>query len=48
MNKLAFALLASALAAPLLAQAPAAPPLPPITVAPWITALRDDALAKDH
>ena len=47
MNKFALALLASALAAPLLAQAPAAPP-PPISVAPWIAALRDDALANDR
>lgn len=46
MNKLALAFLASALAAPLLAQAPATPP-PPISVAPWIGALRDDALAND-
>jgi hypothetical protein len=48
MNKLALALLASAFAAPSLAQAPTVPPLPPITVAPWINALRDDALANDH
>lgn len=46
MNKLALAFLASALAFPLLAQAPATPP-PPISVAPWIGALRDDALAND-
>jgi hypothetical protein len=47
MNKLALALLASALALPVSAQAPPAP-LPPVTVAPWINALRDDALANDH
>jgi hypothetical protein len=46
MNKFALALLAS-VATPLLAQAPAPPP-PPVTVAPWINALRDDALANDH
>ena len=46
MNKFALALLAT-VATPLLAQAPAPPP-PPVTVAPWINALRDDALANDH
>ena len=35
------------LAAPLLAQ-PAAPPPPPVIVAPWVHALRDDALANDR
>jgi len=48
MIKLPLALLAPALAAPLLAQAPAAAPPPPIVVAPWIHALRDDALANDR
>ena len=47
MIKLPLAVVAAALAAPLLAQ-PAAPPPPPITVAPWINALRDDALANDR
>ena len=46
MKKLA-ALTSILLAAPLFAQ-PAAPPPPPVTVAPWIHALRDDALANDH
>jgi hypothetical protein len=46
MNKFALALLAT-VATPLFAQAPAPPP-PPVTVAPWINALRDDALANDH
>lgn len=48
MNKLIFALLASALTVPVLAQAPVQTPPPPITVAPWINALRDDALANDR
>jgi len=47
MIKLPLALLATVLAAPLLAQ-PAAPPPPPVVVAPWIHALRDDALANDR
>ena len=47
MIRLALALLATAAAAPLLAQTPPAPP-PPVTVAPWIHALRDDALANDR
>ena len=47
MIKLPFALLATALAAPLTAQTPPAPPTP-ISVAPWIHALRDDALANDR
>jgi len=46
LKKLA-ALTSILLAAPLFAQ-PAAPPPPPVTVAPWIHALRDDALANDH
>jgi hypothetical protein len=46
MNKFALALLAT-VATPLLAQAPAPPPTP-VTVAPWINALRDDALGNDH
>jgi hypothetical protein len=47
MIKLSLALLATAVAAPLLAQ-PAPPPPPRVVVAPWIHALRDDALANDH
>jgi len=47
MIKLPLALLATLAAAPLLAQ-PAAPPPPPVVVAPWIHALRDDALATDR
>jgi len=47
MIKLPLALLATLAAAPLLAQ-PAAPPPPPVVVAPWIHALRDDALANDR
>ena len=47
MIKLPLALLVTAFAAPLLAQTPAPPP-PPVTVAPWIHALRDDALANDR
>ena len=46
MIKLPLAFVAAALAAPLLAQT-AAPPPPPVVVAPWIHALRDDALAND-
>ena len=46
MIKLSVAFIAAAFAAPLLAQT-AAPPPPPLTVAPWINALRDDALAND-
>jgi carboxypeptidase Q len=45
LKKLA-ALTSILLAAPLLAQTP--PPLPPVTVAPWIHVLRDDALANDQ
>jgi carboxypeptidase Q len=49
MIKLPLALLATVVAIPSFAQAPAAPlPPPPVTVAPWIHALRDDALANDH
>ena len=47
MIKLPLALFATAFAFPLLAQTPPAPP-PPVTVAPWIHALRDDALANDR
>jgi hypothetical protein len=47
MIKLPLALAAFAISAPLFAQT-AAPPPPPITVAPWISALRDDALANDR
>jgi hypothetical protein len=47
MIKLPLALFATAVAAPLLAQ-PAAPPSPPVVVAPWVDALRDDALVNDH
>ena len=46
MIKLPLAFVAAALAAPLLAQTAATPP-PPVVVAPWIHALRDDALAND-
>ena len=46
MIKLPLAFVAAVLAAPLLAQT-AAPPPPPVVVAPWIHALRDDALAND-
>jgi len=46
MIKLPLALLTAALAAPLLAQT--ATPPPPVIVAPWIHALRDDALANDR
>ncbi len=42
MIKLPLAIAAFAISAPLFAQTP-----PPITVAPWINALRDDALAND-
>ncbi|MDQ3075246.1 MAG: M28 family peptidase [Pseudomonadota bacterium] len=50
MIKLPFALLATAVAFPLLAQAPPAAPAPPppVIVAPWIGALRADALANDQ
>jgi carboxypeptidase Q len=58
MIKLALGLLATAAPLPLLAQAPPAQPAapvatppappPPVTVAPWISALRDDALANDR
>ncbi len=46
MIRVPLALLAAAFAAPLLAQT--APPPPPVIVAPWIHALRDDALANDR
>ena len=47
MNKLPLALLASAITAPLLAQTAPPPPPPPVVVAPWIAALRNEALAHD-
>jgi hypothetical protein len=47
MIKLPLALFATAVAAPLLAQ-PAAPPSPPVVVAPWVEAQREDALVNDH
>jgi carboxypeptidase Q len=47
MIKLSLALFAAVVATPLLAQ-PAPPPLPPVIVAPWVNALRDEALANDH
>ena len=49
MIRFPLALLATAFAAPLLAQtAPPPPPPPPVSVAPWINALRDDALVNDR
>lgn len=43
-----FATLLIAVSAPLVAQTPPPSPPPPVTVAPWIHALRDDALANDR